>query len=134
MHDSNLIFAWFWILTGLVAGAMQGIGFHRDDWMGGYDSWRRRLTRLGHIAFLGTAMINLAFAFTLRIFNLEGPMLPWVGWLLILGAASMPVVCYLAAWRKSLRNLFVVPVLSLIGGVSLFVFAILSTDLPGATP
>ncbi len=134
MHNANLIFAWSWIFFGLMAGAVQGIGFHREDWMDGYDSWRRRLTRLGHIAFLGTAMINLAFAFTIQLFEISGSTLPAVGWLLIGGAVSMPLVCYLAAWYKPLRNLFAVPVISLIGGVGLFVYAILTSDLAGATP
>lgn len=132
MHESNLIFAWLWILTGLVAGAIQGICFHCDDWMGGYDSWRRRLTRLGHIAFLGTAMINLAFAFTVELFEVAGPTLFWVSRLLIIGAISMPIVCYLAAWRKPLRNLFAMPVGLLIGGVALFAYAILNSTLSGA--
>lgn len=134
MHETNLIFAWIWILTGLIAGAIQGLGFHRDEWMGGYDSWRRRLTRLGHIAFMGTAMINLAFAFTVRLFGVNEPALPWIGGLLIVGAVAMPLVCYLAAWRKSFRHLFAIPVIALVGGVGLFVCALLTSNLPGAAP
>ncbi len=134
MHHANLVFAWIWIVLGLIAGAVLGIGFHREDWMGGFDSWRRRLMRLGHIAFLGTAMINLGFAFTVQLFELHASMLPLAGWLLIVGAVSMPLMCYLAAWRQSLRNLFVVPVISLIGGVGLFVYVILASDLAGAAP
>jgi hypothetical protein len=30
----------------------------------------------------------------------------------------MPLVCYLAAWKKPLRHLFPVPVLSLLGAVA----------------
>ena len=64
---------------------MQGLGFHRDDCMGGYGSWRRRLTRLGHIAFFGTAMINLAFAFTVQLFDVSHALLVWISPMLVIG-------------------------------------------------
>ena len=116
MAGINLIFAWSWITLGLLSGAAQGIGFHRESWMGGYNGWRRRLTRLGHIAFLGTGMLNLALALTLITNGIAHDQPFYPGWLLILGAVSMPTVCYLAAWRKPFRQLFFVPVLSLTGG------------------
>ncbi len=112
----NLLFAWGWMTLGLIAGAVQGIGFHRESWMGGYNSWRRRLTRLGHIAFLGTGMLNLAFVLTARAWELSYEQTLVPGVLLIVGAVSMPTVCYLSAWRMTWRNLFFVPVLSLTAG------------------
>lgn len=126
MHETNLIFAWVWIGAGLLAGAVQGLGFHREQWMGGYASWRRRLTRLGHIAFLGTAVINLAYAFTIQLFDVSHPLLAWISPLLIIGAVAMPTVCYLSAWRMPLRNLFAIPVLALIGGVGLFAYVVIA--------
>jgi len=120
MAGINLIFAWGWITLGLLSGAVQGIGFHRESWMGGYNAWRRRLTRLGHIAFLGTGMLNLALALTVRSLGMTQESLMYPGWLLIIGAVSMPTVCYLAAWRKPMRQLFFVPVLSLTGGCAWF--------------
>jgi len=134
MHETNLIFAWVWIAVGLLAGAVQGMGFHREDWMGGYASWRRRLTRLGHIAFLGTAAINLAFAFTVQLFDVSHSLLAWISPLLIIGAVAMPVVCYLSAWRQSFRHLFFIPVLALIGGVGLFACVLLAGIAAGASP
>ncbi len=124
MHEINLIFAWWWITAGLLTGAVQGLGFHREEWMGGYNSWRRRLTRLGHIAFLGTSLINLAFAFTVQSFAVEHAWLNLIGLLLIVGAVAMPVVCYLSAWRMGFRHLFALPVLSLTGGVVLFAWVL----------
>ncbi len=39
-----------------------------------------------------------------------------VAWMV--GAVAMPIVCFAAAWRKPLRNLFFIPVLGLlVGGV-----------------
>lgn len=116
MAGINLVFAWGWITLGLLSGAAQGVGFHHESWMGGYNSWRRRLTRLGHIAFLGTGMLNLALALTLIAVGAAHEQAIYPGWLMILGAVSMPTVCYLTAWRKPFRQLFFVPVLSLTGG------------------
>lgn len=120
MASINLLFAWCWITLGLLSGAVQGLAFHRETWMGGYGSWRRRLTRLGHIAFLGTSMLNLALALAVHATGLPEAQMRIPGVLLIVGAVSMPFVCYLAAWRKPCRQLFFVPVLSLTGGCGWF--------------
>ena len=120
MAGINLIFAWGWITLGLLSGAVQGVGFHHESWMGGYHSWRRRLTRLGHIAFLGTGMLNIAMALTVMSLGIPKTMVVFPGGLLIMGALSMPTVCYLAAWHKPLRQFFFVPVLSLTGGCAWF--------------
>jgi hypothetical protein len=110
----NLWAAWIGILAGMVSGAAFGIFFHDESWLGGYDSWPRRLMRLGHISFFGVAFLNLAFAVTLRLTG-EVSGARAASWLLIAGAVLMPTVCGLAAWRKPLRHLFFLPVLSLLG-------------------
>jgi hypothetical protein len=121
MIEINLYIAWVGILLGVVSGAGQGLLFHREDWLGGYGSWPRRMLRLGHISFFGLAFINLAFALSAAAVDLhDGLRLPSV--LLVAGAISMPLVCYLSAWRKPFRHLFFIPVLSLITGVALFVW------------
>lgn len=109
----NLSFGWMWILVGLATGALIGIFFHDEAWLGGYGTWRRRMVRLGHIAFLGTGLLNVAAALSVQ--NLASSALPaWVSWLLILGAATMPTACFLSAWRDAFRHTFVIPVASLI--------------------
>src|SRR6516164_7893522 len=110
----HLAVGWSAILIGLLSGTVIGLFFHRDDWLGGYQSWRRRLVRLGHISFLGTGLLNLSFALTIGRLGLEPASQP-ASILFLLGAVSMPAVCFLAAWRKPLRHLFFIPVLSLIG-------------------
>ena len=115
-----LIFAWRWMTLGLLSGAIQGLGFHREDWMGGYNGWRRRLTRLGHIAFLGTGMLNLGLALTVRATGVDEASAYWPGALLMIGAVTMPTVCYLSAWEKLFRQLFFLPVLSLTVGCGWF--------------
>ena len=112
----NLWAAWIGILAGMVSGAAMGMFFHEETWLGGYNSWARRLVRLGHISFFGLAFLNFAFALTLKLSGeVRGDRA--ASWLLIAGAALMPTVCALAAWKKPLRHLFFLPVGSLVGAV-----------------
>ncbi len=118
--DLNLLLAWIWIGTGLLVGAVIGLWFHDDDWLGGYNSWRRRMLRLGHISFFGTAIINLMFWFTARELFPDA-LFPLTSTMLYAGAIAMPAVCFLSAWKKPFRHLFFIPVLCLIIGVFHFI-------------
>ena len=109
----NLCVGWIAILVGLVAGAAVGMFFHNEGWLGGYPSWRRRMLRLTHISLVGTGLLNVAFALSAGALHLDpAPRLASV--LFVVGAATMPLVCAMSAWRSALRHLFFVPVLSLI--------------------
>jgi hypothetical protein len=116
--DLNLFFGWAWIVVGLAAGALIGLFFHDDAWLGGYGTWRRRMVRLGHIAFLGTGLLNVAAALTIA-HRATAALPAWVSGLLVLGAVTMPSVCFLCAWRDEFRHLFVIPVASLIVGTAM---------------
>lgn len=112
MH-TNVLFAWIWVFCGLISGTGIGLFFYRPDWLGGYDSWARRMVRLGHISFLGTGLLNLGYG--LSIVGLEvspRPQLASVAF--ILGAVTMPIICFLSAWDARCRHLFFVPVASLL--------------------
>lgn len=121
METANLYASWFGILLGFVAGTIQGSFFHTDNWLGGYASWPRRLTRLGHISFFGIAFVNLAYVATVRLMPVPHPGF-WASRLFILGALTMPLVCYLSAFRKGMRHLFALPVVSLLAGAIIFLF------------
>ena len=121
----NLQAAWIGILLGCLAGAVPGLFFHKDDWQGGYASWRRRMIRLAHIAFFGIGIINLSFFLTARALGLDDG-LQAASFLLILGAVAMPLICYLSAWKMFFRHLFFIPALSVTLGVLIFVWRIFS--------
>ena len=107
--DLNILAAWLGILAGVSVGVVQGLYFHREDWLGGYGSWRRRLMRLGHVSFFGIALLNLAFAWTVGNPGwCPASSLPAAA--LVSAQALMPIVCYLAAWRQPMRRLFFLPV------------------------
>ena len=121
MGSLHLYFAWIWILVGLVSGAIIGMFFHDENWLGGYSSWRRRMVRLGHISFLGTGLLNFVFALSVDQVGLDGaPRLPAV--LFVVGAVTMPLVCFASAWREGFRSFFFVPVVSLIVASADFIF------------
>jgi len=110
----NLVMAWLWVLLGFVAGFVLGTNFHRADWLGGYGSFPRRLCRLGHISFFGLGVVNLMFYLTARSLGLNSLWLDLASRAFVVGAAAMPICCFLIAFRPKLRALFLVPVLSLI--------------------
>ncbi len=119
MEKINLLAAWIGILAGLCSGVPLGLFFQNESWLGGYDSWKRRLLRLGHISFFGLAFLNLAFAATVSYLKLPIADIFWPSRLFIVAAVAMPSVCFLAAFNKSCRHLFFVPVLSLLGATGL---------------
>ena len=121
MEAMNLYIGWIAVLGGLLAGATAGMFFDKEDWLGGYGSWRRRMLRLAHISLVGTGLLNLAFALSVRSLRME-PCPRLASGLFILGAATMPVVCGLSAWRRYFRHAFFVPVLSLVLATAEFIY------------
>lgn len=121
---TNLHAAWIGFLLGSLSGLLTGLFFHREEWLGGYGSWRRRMIRLAHIAFFGIGILNLSFALTVRALGMDGRLgLPSA--LLLIGAATMPLVCYLSAFRIGFRQLFAVPALSVTIGIALFAWRVI---------
>lgn len=124
MEKANIIAAWIAILVGFFAGVIPGLFFHDEEWLGGYASWPRRLMRLGHVSFFGIAFVNFAFAFTVGHLGLKGDLVKTSSILFIVAQIAMPTICYGASVKKVLRNLFFIPVLSLIIGASTLLLAI----------
>ena len=111
MIPVNWAFGWLWVLMGFVSGAVIGVRFHSEEFLGGYASLRRRLVRLGHICFIALGALNLFFALSpLKAGSFVA--IASITW--IAGAVLMPAVCFLSAWRERFRALFFLPVLSLI--------------------
>ncbi len=118
----NLIFAWAWILLGFFSGMLMGLAFHREDWLGGYGSWPRRLYRLGHISFFGLGMANLLFFATVRSLPAAPALLNTASVAFLIGGVTMPVCCAICANFRAARHLFAIPVISLlVAGVTTFI-------------
>lgn len=117
----NLLAGWAGFLGGAVTGALLGLKFHHDDWLGGYASFPRRMLRLGHIACFGLGLINILFALTALSLG-SSTALTFSSRLLVLALITMPLTCFLSAWRKAFRHGFVVPAgATLVGLVGLLI-------------
>lgn len=121
----NIYAAWTGFFLGALAGMIPGLFFYKNDWLGGYNSWQRRMIRLAHIAFFGIGGINLGFALSARASGLETG-LQTISALLIVGAVTMPGVCYLSAWKPVFRNLFFIPAGSVTIGIAMFLWRLLT--------
>lgn len=121
----NIYAAWGAFLVGIISGAISGLKFQSEDFLGGYSSWRRRLVRLAHISFFGIGFINLAFALTAKALDIRAG-LTEASIMLVVGAITMPLVCYLSAFKPLFRHLFFIPVLSVLSGVIVMLWRVIS--------
>src|SRR5262245_59831970 len=120
LHPQNFYFGWSLVLAGFASGAAIGMGFHRDNFLGGYDSLRRRLVRLGHIALVALGVIHVLFSISAPANGAAVILAASICFMV--GALTMPAVCILAAWRSAARQLFFIPVLALVAAVILVLF------------
>src|SRR5437867_13429539 len=112
----NWFAGWGMILAGFLTGAALGMCFYREDFLGGYTSFRRRILRLGHIALAELGTINVAFS--LSPWPAAGTRLAFAASVLLLfGGITMPAVCFLAGWREQYRRLFPITVAALVAAV-----------------
>ena len=122
---SNLAFGWLSIGLGFASGAILGIYFRSADWLGGYDALRRRLVRLGHIAFIGLGIINILYEVTIPYMTGTPTRFAVCHWGFIIGAIAMPLSCFATAWRQWLHPLFVIPVTSLVTAAVMTILGVL---------
>jgi hypothetical protein len=114
----NLVSAWIGILLGFLTGLVFGLFFHRENWLGGYGSFKRRMYRLCHISFFGLAVVNFMFYLTAHGLAFQGWPVEIASTAFIVGAVSMPLCCLLMAHFPRTHLLFSIPVISLLlGGV-----------------
>ncbi|HRK31689.1 MAG TPA: hypothetical protein PLD59_11475 [Tepidisphaeraceae bacterium] len=115
----NWVAGWAFILLAFLTGAMIGMRFHQPQFLGGYDSFRRRMFRLGHIALAALGMLNVLYGLSPVFAPHANDVVRQVAALgLISGAVAMPVVCFLTGWKPEMRRLFFIPVLSLLAAVT----------------
>jgi hypothetical protein len=113
----HLLVGWSAMLLGVLSGAVIGLFFHREEWVGGYGSFRRRLLRLGHLSFFGLGFVNLLFGLTVQFIAVRQPYGTLASYGFVLGVITMPLCCFLTAWHKPFRHLFPLPVISVLTGM-----------------
>jgi len=118
---TNWVFGWGLMLLAFFAGAVLGLFFYREDFLGGYASFRRRIFRLGHISLAALGMLNVLYGLTPHTVVLP-PLHQLASIGLMAGGWTMPAVCFLTAWRAGLRHLFFIPVICLLIGVGAILY------------
>lgn len=127
----NLVLAWLWILLGFISGMGLGMFFHREGWLGGYASFKRRMYRLAHISLFGLGAVNLLFWLTVKTLAVATPILTVASWLFVAGAITMPICCVIMAHQPKRHLIFSVPVVSLlVGGALTLVLVVGNHNFP----
>jgi hypothetical protein len=118
VHVANFYAGWAMVLASFLTGSVLGLFFHREQFLGGYGSFRRRVLRLGHVALAALGMMNVLYALC--------PSPAMGSWAeraasscFVIGGVSMPTVCFLTAWHARARVLFAAPVVALVLAVVL---------------
>ena len=114
-HPFNWNLGWCLILAGFLSGAGIGLRFHRENFLGGYASFPRRMLRLGHIALVALGLLNVVVSIT----PITGSASAVAAATFAAGAVLMPSLCFLTAWRSGFRRLFFIPVVALVVGAAL---------------
>ena len=117
-HALNWYYGWSSLLAAFLTGIPLGLSFHREDFWGGYTSFRRRIVRLGHVALAALGMVNVLFALSPWP-RLENRFAKPASIAFVIGGVAMSAVCFLAGWKPIFRHLFFIPVIALISAVVL---------------
>jgi hypothetical protein len=125
MEKIVLIASWAGILLGFLIGGAVGLRIYDSQWLGGYASWPRRMVRLGHISMVALPLLNFASLFCVARFHLVEGVVGGLLGLLLVGQISMPLVCFLSAYKPGFRRLFPIPVVSLTAAALGFLYLVL---------
>lgn len=102
-------------------GLVMGVKFQREEWLGGYGAFPRRMVRLAHVALVALGMLNIQFEQSAARLHLD-PRLESVASLAFIAAAVlMPVCCLWMAARRQHFEIFAAPIVCLATGLILTV-------------
>jgi len=106
----NVLFGWAWMCLGFVFGMTLGMWAEGEKWLGGYASIARRYLRLGHVAFIALSIIHIK--------NIGS-------YLMIFGAAGVPLTCISAAFFRKTKYFLPLPALAILTGISILVIGMI---------
>jgi hypothetical protein len=117
----NEIGGWLFVLGGLAMGLVMGVQFQREDWLGGYSAFPRRMVRLAHVALVALGMINILFAQSAARLHLSAQTEQIASLAFLAAAALMPACCLWMATRRCHFEIFAAPIVCLATGLILTV-------------
>ena len=121
----NELFGWISVLGGLAMGLVIGMKFQREDWLGGYTAFPRRMVRLAHVAMVALGMLNIQFAQSAERMNLSLGVAEAASLAFIAAAVLMPACCLWMAFRRGRFEIFAAPISCLAAGLILTIGGLL---------
>ncbi len=121
----NETFGWISVLGGLVMGLVMGVKFQREDWLGGYNAFPRRMVRLAHVAQVALGILNILYAQSPARLRLPVGLAAAASLAFIAAAILMPVCCLWIAARRRHFELFAAPIGCLAAGLILTIGGLL---------
>jgi hypothetical protein len=130
---SNRRVAWMSLALGAGTGVLMGLWSFDGPaavpaWLGDYGDTGRRLARLGHIAFFGLGLINLALAGALPRLALGPGALRAAAGLMNFGNAFLPLTLFAAAAYRPLKYLMTLPACAVLVALILAAWGARGTD------
>jgi glucose-6-phosphate-specific signal transduction histidine kinase len=122
----NELTGWISVLAGLAAGLYMGVKFRREDWLGGYSAFSRRMVRLAHVALVALGILNIQFAQSLPRLHLGATAAQAASLGFIGAAVFMPACCLWVAVGRRPFEIFAAPVLCLATGLILTIGGLLA--------
>jgi len=116
---------WIAILASLGMGLFMGVKFQREDWLGGYGAFPRRMVRLAHVALAALGTLNILFAQSLTRLHLRPDLAALASLAFITAAILMPACCLWLAARRRHFGIFALPIGSLAAGLILTIGGLL---------
>ena len=115
----NVLFGWVWMCLGFIFGMTLGIWAEGETWLGGYASVERRYLRLGHVAFIALSIINILYGKELGDVALPIYIKNIGSYLMIFGAAGVPLTCISATFFRKTRYFLPLPALAVLTGTAI---------------
>lgn len=122
MGSINIKFGWVWLFLGILLAMILGLYAFQSDWLGGYTSLTRRFIRLGHIAFIATALVNILYGLSIDTIKLSHRIKSIGSYSMIIAALTMPTICILAAINQFFQTIFFIPALAFV--LAIFIMAL----------
>ena len=122
---TNIVFGWLWMNLGFLTGLLLGLKVEQfglntlltgPTWLDGYDSVPRRLLRLGHIAFLMLALLNVVYGLFIDGSALSHGLKVVGSAAMIFGAIGVPILCIAAAFHRPVKVFLGIPATAVLIG------------------
>ena len=121
----NVLFGWTWMCLGFILGMTLGMWVEGETWLGGYASVERRYLRLGPVAFIALSIINILYGKELVAATLPMLVKNVGSYLMIFGAAGVPLTCLSAAFFRKTKYFLPLPAVAILIGTAILVIGML---------